>query len=423
MAMLVPDNTKYRAETVTRFDPASGALDAFGRLRVASPYTIFDSKQVFDDSGLAQIVENFPQYFDNQETSGAGTSTLFSPNRASTTLSVSDLTAGTRVRQSKRRINYQPGKGQRAFLTGVIGAGGTGITQRYGLFDENNGLFFEVQEGRLRVVRRTNITGTPVDNVVDQSDWNVDPMNGRGPSNITIDPDTDQIFYIDFEWLGVGTVRFGIVVDGVILYVHQMDHANSLAGVYMSTPNLPVRAEISNDGTGGPASLEMICSSVDSEGGVDPNGINRTKNSGSVARTLAAIGTKYAMVGIRLRSTHLGLQVDPTSIDIVSTSVNDTLLWELQLNPTVTGTFTYSDIFLSGCQGAAAGATPPTVTVSGEVLASGYVQSRTSVALPANLNQKLGSLINGTADRLVLVCTPISTNTDTLAAMNWRELL
>lgn len=58
-------------------------LDAFKRLKISQPYTIFDSKQIFDDSDLANTVENFPLFFDNKEVSGSGTSTLFNVNQAS----------------------------------------------------------------------------------------------------------------------------------------------------------------------------------------------------------------------------------------------------------------------------------------------------------------------------------------------------
>lgn len=401
----------------------AGLLDAFGRLRVSTPFTIFDSKQIAHDSSIATSAECFPHAFDNAQVSGAGTASLFNVNRASTTLSVGATTAGRRVRQTKRWMDYQPGKSQRVLLTGVFGQSGEGITKRYGLFNDNNGLFFEEDDGVFYVVRRSYVTGAPVDTRVAQSEWNIDKMDGTGPSGLTLDLDTTNIFYIHFEWLGVGGVAFGLVIDNVIYYTHFMSHANRLTAVYMSTPNLPVRCEIINDGTGAADSIEMICCSVDSEGGINPNGRNRGVGIGTTPITLLTPGTEYALLGIRLRSTHLGVQIDPTSLTTVITSQADVARYRLHINPVVTGTFTWSALANTSVESAASGATPPTITTPGYIMESDYIKTDRTGVVPERLNEKLGSFINGTADRLVLGITPITNSVDILCSMNWRELI
>jgi hypothetical protein len=316
----------------------SPAIDAFGRLRSAEPFTLFDSKQISDDGDIANSAENYPLFFDNQETSGGGTSTTFNANRASTTLAVGATTAGTRVRQTFQRFNYQPGKSQAAYLTGILGTGVAGITRRYGLFDGNNGLFFELRNTTLAVVRRSNATGSAVDTRVTQANWNLDRMDGTGPSGVTIDTSKTQIYFVDYEWLGVGRVRFGFVVDGGYIYCHEINNANNLNVVYMSTPNLPVRAEISNDGTGPAATLEQICVSVVSEGGVDPKGVTHSHDNGSTAVAVAGLaGARVALLGIRLRSSHLGVEIIPEIVNSMATTANDDYALELVWNPTVAG--------------------------------------------------------------------------------------
>jgi hypothetical protein len=414
--------TELRNITLATVDPDSGLLDAFGRFRVSEPHTIFDSHQIFDDGDIANSAENFPQFWDQDEISGSGTSTTFSVDRASTKISVSNLTAGNRVRQTKRRMNYQPGKGQLVLLTAVFGAQATGITRTYGLFDDDNGLFVQQDDTGLYAVVRTYVTGSAVDTKVEQANWNVDTLDGNGPSGITLDMSKSQIIWIDFEWLGVGSVRFGFVVNGILYYCHQFRNTNSLANVYMSTPNLPVRAEIDNDGTGAALDFEIICSSVISEGGVEPQGISRSHDNGVTPVVMASTANKYALLGVRLRSSHLGLQLDLTQISILVTTVNDTAHWELHLNPTVGGTFTYSNLSLSGTQ-VATGAAANTLSADGEILLSGYVKTDQSVQIPARIAEKLGSLIDGTPDELVLVARPVQNNTSALAALNWRELL
>jgi hypothetical protein len=412
--------TELRNITLAAVDPDSGLLDAFGRFRVSEPFTIFDSHQIFDDTDIADSAENFPQYWDNQQTSGSGTATLFDVDRASTTLSVGATTAGTRVRQTKRRMNYQPGKSQLALLTGVFEAAAAGITRRHGLFDESNGLFVEQTNAGLYVVIRSFVSGSAVDTKVEQANWNIDTLDGSGPSGITLDMEQSQIIWIDYEWLGVGTVRFGFVIDGMLFYVHQFVNANNNDSVYMSTPNLPVRAEIANDGTGAASSFEMICSSVSSEGSIEPQGISRTHNNGVTAVALNT-ANKHAILGVRLRSTHLGLQIDFKTLKILVTTANDTVLWELHINPTVSGTFAYSNLALSGAQ-TATGVSANTLSADGEIIDSGYVKTGESIAIPADISEKLGSLIAGTSDEVVLVCQRFA-SCSVVGALSWRELL
>jgi hypothetical protein len=226
----------------------SPSIDAFGRWRVSNPETIFDSKQLHD---------NAPLIYDDQEVSGGSTTSSHSTATASTTIGVGATTAGKRVRQSFMRFNYQPGKSQLIFCTGVLdkSGGGTGITRGFGYYDDNNGLFLQDKEGVIQFVKRSSTSGSPVDTEVNQSSWNIDTMDGTGASGITLDFSKAQILVIDFEWLGVGRVRMGFVVDGIVYYCHQFNHANSVSTVYMSTPNLPVRYEIDNDGTGAASTL------------------------------------------------------------------------------------------------------------------------------------------------------------------------
>jgi len=217
----------------------SAACDAFGRLRTSDPYTLFDSKQLFD---------NLPLFWNDIAFSGSGTASDYHALRASSIIGVSNTTAGVRVRQTKRRFNYQPGKSLAIVITFVLGTKQNGITRRVGYFDENNGIFLEISNDQVYIVRRSQSTGTVVDTKVNQRNWD-DPLDGNGDSGITIDFEKVQILFIDLEWLGVGRVRCGVVVDGVMSYFHSFKAANVLTSVYMSTPNLPIRYELTNNGS------------------------------------------------------------------------------------------------------------------------------------------------------------------------------
>lgn len=397
----------------------SPSIDAFGRWRSSEPEAIFDSKQIFD---------NQPLLWDDAETSGSGTGSSHSTDTASTTLSVGATTAGTRVRQTFRRFNYQPGKSQLILLTGVLGASASGVTRRIGYFDEENGLFFEHDGTNLKVVRRTYTSGSAVDNSVNQSSWNLDAMDGNGGSGITLDLSKSQIMIIDIEWLGVGRVRMGWVIDGLIYYCHQFLNANSLSLVYMSTPNLPLRYEISNDGTGAASNLIHICGAVISEGGSEEKGITRTVRRAASAFTTGNDTNLYPLISIRLKSTHLGQSLIPESYSVTCTSTAD-FETVLIINPTVAGTdnASWTNLSNSAVQYDISRDSTNTLSSGTELYADqGSSSNQVKGTVTPQIKQALliGSDISGTQDELVLAVMNLASGTETYhATLNFRELV
>jgi hypothetical protein len=387
----------------------SATIDAFGRLRVASPYTILDTKQ---------IVDNLPLFYDDAETSGADTTSTYNANEASTTIAVAADTAGVRVRQTKLRAAYQPGKSLLVLCTFVLGESVDGVTKRVGYFDEKNGLFAQCDGDGLAVVRRSYVTGAAVDEVVAQADWNLDKMDGTGASGINLDPTKTQILLIDLEWLGVGRVRFGWVIDGLVFYCHQMRHANRLSKVYMSTPNLPIRYEIGNDGTGGAAALDHICSSVVSEGGQEATEVQTYVSRGGVPITLANQDLYTPVIGIRLKATHIGTRISPIAVELLATT-NTNYEWAVFLNPTIAGTdaASWQDVTNSALQFDVARTNANTVS-GGYRIAGGYgastTQNRTAISGLAKSYLTIGSNIDGSLNELVLVVQNVDGNAGTV---------
>lgn len=390
----------------------SGLNDAFGRVRVAAPYTLFDSKMTHDNS---------PLFWDDAQTSGGGTTSTYNANQSSVTLAVSANIAGVRVRQTKRRFNYQPGKSLLIVMTGVLGSKVSGINKRIGYFDSDNGIFFQLNGTVMQLVKRTKTSGAPVDTIVNQADWNIDTMDGDGPSGATLDTTKTQIFFMDIEWLGVGRVRCGLYIDGVPTYVHQFVHANVLDLVYMSTPNLPIRYEIQNSGSGDAASMTQICSTVVSEGGQDNTGYVRSIDMSTTPVAANVIGTQYALLGLRLKSAFLDTTVAMLRHSILCGTANDQFLWRWLLNPMVAGAFTYTDLANSAVQ-FAIGVAANTVA-GGTQLAAGYGHSTEAPSIDDATQLALGSTIAGVADTLVLCVVPVTNTQNVYAACQWRELV
>lgn len=392
------------------------SIGAFGALKVVQDVTIGEGKQ---------IVDNLPLFWDDQQVSGSGTSSTHSVNRASTKIAVSNATAGVRIRQTFRRYNYQPGKGQVALMTFIMDAASAGDTFELGYFDDQNGLFLRRAGSTLSVVVRSYVTGAAVETDIPQSSWNEDKFDGTGRSGITIDPTKINIFAFDFEWLGGGRVRFGFNIGGITIIAHEQVYANQINSVYMSTPNLPFRYRIANNGTGGARFLECICTSISTEGGQQDSGLVRFVSNETTPVTCGSVGTWYALLGIRLKSTHLGITIKTLKAALCATTSADLFTWQLRWNPTVATTvpapFSYTDVTNSALQ-LAVGLTANTVT-GGTILNGGYGASGIATSDDLTNALILGASIAGVSDTLVLCASPLSTSTGITAGLTVRELL
>lgn len=394
----------------------SPSIDAFGRWRVSEPHTLFDSKLIIDAA---------PLRWDDVEVSGGGTSSTYNTNQASVTMAVGNLTAGKRVRQTKRRFPYQAGKSQLIMFSGVFGASGTGITKRIGYGDDNNGLFFQQISTGVGVLRRTFTSGVVANNVVAQASWNLDPMNGSGPSGITLDFTKTQIFLIDFEWLGVGRVRMGFVVNGLIVYCHEFLNANSLTVVYMSLPNLPCRYSIENDGTGGAASLVQICCAVQSEAGQEDVGFTFGLNRGDTALTTLNDNAIYPLIALRYQTGRYIIPIEVLGFTVACSTATTVFAAYLILNPTVAGTaLSFTTLTNSALEYDISRSNGTKVT-GGTILDTtvGVTTKSSAIAqLQSPSDIGLGSTIAGVSDIMVLGVQRLTGATEPFyGSIAWRE--
>jgi hypothetical protein len=287
-------------------------IDAFGRLRVSEPFTLFDSSHRFDDNGLWSTAT---------ATGGAAT---FNSAQGLVDLDVTAASGSEVLRETTKVFSYQPGKSLLVLNTFVMSAAKTNLRQRVGYYGTQNGFYLEQNNTTVSFVERSFVTGSVVNTPVAQASWNVDPMDGSGPSGITLDLTKAQILFMDLEWLGVGTVRIGFVVNGNFYVCHKFHHANLITSTYITTASLPLRYEVTNTGaTSGASTLKQICSTVLSEGGYQLTGLQQAVGIPvTTPRNLAVAGTFYPIVSIRLKTSpdRLDAIVIATAISVVATT-------------------------------------------------------------------------------------------------------
>lgn len=378
------------------------SLDAFGNLRTSWPETLFSSKITRGKE------EN--QIWTKSEVSGG--TVAYNTNKSEMLLTVLTASGAKAIRQSKEYIHYNPGKSQKVLITGRMGAPKSNVRQRIGLFDESNGLFFEQTSSGLGAVIRSNTSGSAVDSKVLQSSWNKDVFADLDISKV-------NIFFIDFQWLGVGRVRFGFVLNGVLRYCHEFHHASLLDYVYMQTPDLPVRYEIENTGTSASSTdMSAICAEVSSEGGNQPKGLNYTANTQNTVKS-ASNGVKTPLISIRLKAANNKENIIPTSFSTIVGGQNT--LVELSLNSTLTGGTWVS----AGADSSVEYNIGATAMTGGRVLYSETVSSLIRMSTrDSEITQKLSSDFAGISDILTVSAMGIGGNsTNCSAAINWMEEL
>lgn len=271
---------------------SANSTDAFGRLKIAAPFTLGDYKHV------PGVTFNF------NDSVNAGGSVTMDANRSSVTLATTSDPTSYAIHQSKYYHPYQPGKSQEIFTSFVLGTHTTNVTKRIGYFDSRNGIFLEqTGTGELAFVIRSYATGAPQDTRITRANWSLDKCDGTGDSGFDFDATKTELLYMDFQWLGVGKVRFGFVHDGQIVIAHEQVHSNNLSVVYMSNPNLPIRAEIANTGATTGGSFEHICSSVISSGGYSETGVDFAAANPAARLTSTPGGTPFPVMAIRLKNT------------------------------------------------------------------------------------------------------------------------
>jgi hypothetical protein len=388
-------------------------VDAFGRLRVSEPLTIFDSKNIMSQNSLFA------------ETTANGGSVVYTANKSTVNLNVTEAASSKTVRQSKRVMSYQPGKSLLIFNTFVMNTLTANLKQKVGLFDTNNGIFFTADGTTLKIVRRTYTSGAPVDTEISQSSWNGDILNGTGASGFTLNAAASNILFIDIEWLGVGAVRVGFVINGQLITAHTFYNANSLTTVYMQTANLPIRYEIERAGTltAGTYTLQQICSSCISEGGYSPQGVEQMISTDTISAgvNLSTANTYYNIITIRIKASRPYAVIVPSGVDVLNISNGD-FEWGLFVNATLTSAFSYS----SFSDNVEYDRQTTEFATAGTRIAGGYLGGKTA---PFTLGgdfiafaNQLGQTIAGVSDTLTLGVRPGTANGDVSGLLKWYDL-
>lgn len=400
-------------------NPSGVAVDAFGRARMSTPLTLFDSSHRFKDNGL-------------WSTSNTATATYAHNANAGMVALNLDTTANAEIiRETTKVFSYQPGKSLQIMSTFVMNPAKANLRQRVGYFGAQNGIYIEQDGSTINFVERSYVGGSVSETRVSQANWNIDTLLGAvpsSPSQIALDLTKAQILFIDVEWLGLGTVRCGFVINGKMIHCHSFHHANLIDSTYMTTASLPLRYEIKNTGTTASSStLKQVCSTVISEGGYELRG-----NQWSIGtpvqtpKTLTTAGTYYPLVSIQLRSGYLDAVAILTALSILGINSNPcSVAWRVYRGTTLT-----SPSWTNASNDSAIEYdTSATALSGGQVLAQGYIgitnQASQTIDILKEALFKFQLQRNGltsTAEPLTIAMSASVNTVSALASMDWEEI-
>ena len=400
-------------------NPSGVAVDAFGRARVSTPLTLFDSSHRYRDNNLWSTSNT------------AGATYAFSNNEGLINLNLTTANNAEIIRETTKVFSYQPGKSLQVLQTFIMQPK-TNVRQRVGYYGANNGIYFELVGNTAYLVERSLSTGVMQETRVAQSDWNMDTLLGQvasSPSGITLDLTKAQIMFIDIEWLGLGTVRCGFVIDGKFIHCRSFHHANFVTTTYMTTASLPLRYEIKNTGvTASNTTLKQVCSTVISEGGYELRGLQQAIGTAIGApRDLTTVNTYYPVVSIRLKASpdRLDAIVILTALSILGITNNANYNWRVVASGATTGGTWVS----AGDDSAVEYNITGTSFTGGRILASGWIHGSNQGSSPVDiLKEALFKFqlerngLTSSSYELTLVAAADSAGADIYASMDWEEI-
>ena len=346
-------------------------------------------------------------------------------------LAITTANSANIVRETTKVFSYQPCKSLLVLNTFIMEQAKANLTQRVGYFGANNGIYLEQAGNTISFVERSIVTGSVVETRVNQANWNIDTLLGSvdsSPSQRTLDLSKAQILWSDIEWLGLGTVRCGFVIDGQFIHCHSFHHANYITSTYIQTASLPIRYEIFNTGiTTSNSIMKQVCSSVISEGGYELRGsqlsvgtpVQSPKDMGGTP------GVDVPILSIRLKQAREDAIVIITALSILCVGNNARAKWKVISNPTLANTTWTS----AGTNSAVEYDLTANTATGGRVLASGFVTSSTQASVAVDILKEALFKFQLERDGLTHTSYPVTVTMatavagdDALVTIDWEEV-
>jgi len=330
------------------------------------------------------------------------------------------------IRQTKRVQRYLPGRQGEFSTTIIFGTPTTGIRRRVGMFNESNGFYFEDSgDGTYRCVLRRNTAGGIEEESYARDEWNVDKLDGTGPSGITADPEMIQHMSMEYEWFGSGMIEWNFVIDNNKFPVHRILHANRHPHTWASRAALPIRVELTNvTGAPGTHTFYQGAHALSAEGTTTLLGRQESISSAITGKTLTNANTFYPIVAIRLKSDSLFSVIIPDEYAGCTLDNTDIFIRSIE-GATVTGGTWVS----AGAESPVEYNITATSFTGGNILQTTYVSSGNQgekYTFPqrsiTQIQRSTTTTLGDTSDVFLIAIAATSSNKAGWASLGWIEV-
>lgn len=398
--------------------PNTNKYDLFERVKISQSETVLDISHMRGDKNnrvVSELINN-------------GATSVAEASSSSVIMTVSTLNDSV-WRQSRRRAVYTPGKMMQVYLTGCLnnksGGNDMGTTTRMGLFDSDNGLYFQYRDQTFEVVK-LSASGGFSQIIVPQNSFNIDKADGSG-SCPALDFSKVLLLGIRFQWLGVGAVIYSVFVNGKEYDLHKFTHSNSSTNTYMGRATLPLRYSIQSDATNAQAQMRMICACVSSENGYQPLGLSSSINNFNNSKACPS-GAKTPILGIIISSnSYNSINIHINEISAVCENKSNCLIeiWKgLDDNTSVlTGESWTSDGHYQIINYDVSATAIDTTNM--ERIASSYMSDNVGVLhLKLNSdNSYINYNVNNVSDMIYITGTGLSTTANICCSINYESIV
>jgi hypothetical protein len=323
------------------------SVDALSKLRVS----IIQNQDFF-----TPVVDDDTTFRWNQTVTGTQATSAFLANTAEITMTSGNSASGSVIRQTYVKYKIIPGTSHSVYTTVNFNANNTetGVTRRTGLFDGNNGLYWEQTANTLAVVvRRKVANGSVIEDRTYANSFNTDKLDGTGPSGFDIFSKGLNFYYTFwFDIVGgrTGRARFGIgTASGPqICHVANYGGNNALNTNFITAASLPLRREIFNSTT--QATIPYFNMSGITYQAEAPTRYNASPTSAYNVNGYVPGSSLTPLITIGLRSgaPYTSSDISPGEFTLVEqnnqgkNSTAGTFLYTVVYNANVNGTYAYS---------------------------------------------------------------------------------
>ena len=294
--------------------------DPFGDLRTVQRVSVLDIKSTFGLSTLRDVSAVVG--------TGAVTGTVGTPEIALTVAAASD----SATLQTAERGCFVSGFGVEAGIAVRLSSATLSGNQRarWGYYDGVDGAFFQLSSTGLAL----GVSRASVETIVSQSAWNVDKLDGTGPSGLTLDVTRGAVFQVVLS-CGYGAVAWRVALPNAVgAQVVQTLHTFYPSGATsIATPHLPVYAALANLGTAGSNTMYVAGRAVSVIGPV-PVPTKRLTTAYALNVTLSKASGFLPILSVSRKTGYVGNPMRVASVDFIA---GNGCAYELRAGSTLTG--------------------------------------------------------------------------------------